>query len=295
MLFPSDLNEVNSVARRFSFKRPFGIPVRYHDMKSLAKLSNFDLLEFHLSYKDMEEDENCYFDQPLDMDLVVHAPELFKGDHVLDLCSFDSAYREASIQNLASVANVARRLKRWFLRSERPRIVINAGGYTQDKPLEKAERQERYALILDSLSRIDLCDVEIIPQTMPPFPWHFGGQRYQNLFMDPDETAAFCASHDFRICLDISHSKLACNHHHWSFSEFLSKVGPYISHLHVADASGVDGEGLQVNDGDIDFPAMGRQLREVAPAASFIPEIWQGHKNGGEGFWCALDRLESTL
>ncbi len=295
MLFPSDMNEVNSVARRFSFKRPFGIPVRYHDMKSLAKLSNFDLLEFHLSYKDMEEDETRYFDQPLDMDLVVHAPELFKGDHVLDLCSFDSAYREASIQNLSAVVNVARRLKRWFLRSERSCIVINAGGYTQDKPLEKAERQERYALILDSLSQIDLHDVEIIPQTMPPFPWHFGGQRYQNLFMDSDEIAEFCASHGFRVCLDISHSKLACNHHHWSFSEFLDKVGPYIAHLHVADAAGVDGEGLQINEGDIDFPAMGRQLREVAPTASFIPEIWQGHKNGGEGFWCALDHLESIL
>ena len=26
---------------------------------------------------------------------------------------------------------------------------------------------------------------------------------------------------------------------------------------------------------------------------SFIPEIWQGHKNGGEGAWIALNRLES--
>ena len=26
-----------------------------------------------------------------------------------------------------------------------------------------------------------------------------------------------------------------------------------------------------------------------------VPEIWQGHKNGGEGFWVALERLEGTL
>ena len=25
--------------------------------------------------------------------------------------------------------------------------------------------------------------VEIIPQTMAPFPWHFAGQRYQNIFI----------------------------------------------------------------------------------------------------------------
>ena len=30
-----------------------------------------------------------------------------------------------------------------------------------------------------------------------------------------------------------------------------------------------------------------------APGVSFIPEIWQGHVNNGEGFWTALERLES--
>jgi N-acetylneuraminate synthase len=148
---------------------------------------------------------------------------------------------------------------------------------------------------MDALSQIDLEGVEIIPQTMPPFPRHFGGQRYQNLFMDPDEIVQFCERQGYRVCLDVSHSKLACNQHHWAFSEFLRKVGPYTAHLHIADASGVDGEGLQINEGEIDFQAMGRDLRERAPDASFIPEIWQGHKNGGEGFWHALALLEPYL
>ena len=29
-----------------------------------------------------------------------------------------------------------------------------------------------------------------------------------------------------------------------------------------------------------------------APDASFIAEIWQGHKDEGSGFWTALERLE---
>lgn len=294
-LFPSDLGEETATARNFSFKRPFGIPVRYHDLRDLAGLSNFSLLEFHLSYKDMQEDEGQYFDCVMDMDFVVHAPELFEGDHLLDLCAPDAEYRKLSIQKLRQVIEVTKRLEKWFLRAERPRIIINAGGFSQNKPLEKVERAARYDMILDSLSQIDLTGVEIIPQTMPPFPWHFGGQRYQNLFMDPDETAEFCKNNGYRICLDTSHSKLACNHHHWSFSEFLKKVGPYTAHLHIADASGVDGEGLQISEGDIDFPAMGRYLRDAVPHASFIPEIWQGHKNRGEGFWRALERLESCL
>lgn len=294
-LFPSDLSEEVSVARSFSFKRPFGIPVRYHDLGDLAGASNFDLLEFHLSYKDMRDEEGSYFNDPLNMDLIVHAPELFEGDHILDLCSLDTDYRALSIRNLRNVIDVTKRLQKWFLRAQRPRIVINAGGFTHDKPLEKVERYARYEMILESLSQIDLSGIEIIPQTMPPFPWHFGGQRYQNLFMDPDETAEFCQKNGYRVCLDTSHSKLACNYHHWSFCEFLKKVGPHTAHLHIADASGVDGEGLQINEGDIDFPAMGRELRDVASNASFIPEIWQGHKNGGEGFWRALGRLEPYL
>ena len=36
-------------------------------------------------------------------------------------------------------------------------------------------------------------------------------------------------------------------------------------------------------------------LTDKAPEASFIPEIWQGHKNNGEGFWIALDRLNGLL
>jgi N-acetylneuraminate synthase len=33
-------------------------------------------------------------------------------------------------------------------------------------------------------------------------------------------------------------------------------------------------------------------MRRLSPEASFIPEIWQGHKNQGEGAWRALERLE---
>lgn len=295
VLFPSDIGEGVSVARDFSFNRPFGIPVRYHDLSHLACMSNFDLLEFHLSYKDLEEDESGYFDKTLDMDFVIHAPELFEGDHLLDLCSLDDEYRELSIQNLSRVVEVTKRLQRWFSRSKKPMIIINAGGFTQDKPLEKNEREKRYAMILESLNQIDLDGVEIIPQTMPPFPWHFGGQQFQNLFMDPDEISKFCSDNSYRVCFDTSHSKLACNHYNWSFSEFVKKVGPYIAHLHIVDASGVDGEGLQINEGEIDFPVMGNDLNSFSPGVSFIPEIWQGHKNDGEGFWCALERLEPYL
>ncbi len=112
--------------------------------------------------------------------------------------------------------------------------------------------------------------------------------------MDPKDTVSFCRDYGYRLCFDISHAKLACTHFGWSFREYLEQVGPYSAHLHIADAKDVDGEGLQIGEGDIDFPALVEGLDRFAPEASFIPEIWQGHENEGEGFWVALEYLEKV-
>ena len=295
MLFETDISDVLVTPRRYRFRRPFGIPIRYHDLELLGTASNFDLLEFHLSYKDLDEDIARYVRRNFACDLVVHAPELFAGDHILDLCAPDADYRRRSIAELSRVIAIARRLQPFFRAENKPLIVVNVGGFTQDAPLPVAARRDRYALVLESLAALDSDGVEILPQTMPPFPWHFGGQRYQNLFVDPGEIADICTATGLRICLDTSHSKLACTHFKWSFADFIGKTGPHAAHLHVADARGVDGEGLQIGDGDIAFGEMGAALASHAPTASFIPEIWQGHKNAGEGFWVALERLERYL
>jgi N-acetylneuraminate synthase len=290
--YPSDIGQGDAVARAFSFRRPWGLPVRYHDFKDLLVKTNPTLLEFHLSYVDMDLPLEDFFGQPLDIDFVVHSPELFAGDHVLDLCSRDPEYRAQSIRNLQRVIDLTRALKRWFPKTQRPPIVTNVGGFSMDAHLSAAERRELLALLDDSLAQLDMTGVEVIPQTMPPYPWHFGGQRYHNLFVEPGEIVEFCTRHSMRVCLDVSHSALACTHLKVPFAEFWEQVGPYVCHLHLADAQGVDGEGLQVGEGEIDFAGMARQLDRLAPQASFIPEIWQGHKNDGAGFWLALDRLE---
>ncbi|GGC84972.1 acetylneuraminic acid synthetase [Thalassobacillus devorans] len=290
--YESDLADEKVEARDYNFFHKWGVPVRYHDYKSILEKTNPDLLEFHLSYKDLEEDLEGYFNEELDLDFVVHTPELFAGDHLLDLCSEDEDYRQHSIKELQSVIDITRSLKKYFKKSTVPCIVTNMGGFTKDKPLDPSERNKYYQLIEKSLSELDSEGVEIIPQTMPPFPWHFGGQRYQNLFMDPSDTIAFCERNNMRVCFDTSHTKLACNHFNWSFSEFVKNIGPYTAHLHIVDATGVDGEGLQIGEGDIDFGALVEELIHYSPKATFIPEIWQGHKNDGEGFWIALERLE---
>ncbi|MFK4580211.1 N-acetylneuraminate synthase family protein [Bradyrhizobium ottawaense] len=293
--FQSDLDEGAAKARRYRFDRPWGVPVRYHDAERFLEICQPDIIEFHLSYTDMERDPAAYLSGTYDLGFVVHAPELFAGSKLMDLATPDEALRRYSLEQTQAVIDITRGLKKYFPKTKRPPIVANIGGFTMDEPLPPEEKAERYRIFAQSLTELDMDGVELTPQTMAPFPWHFGGQRHQNIFIFPDESAAFCAKHNLRMCVDISHTKLAANHFGFDFAQGLAQLGPHTAHLHFGDAKGLDGEGLQIGEGEIDFDDIGQVLRKHAPGASFIPEIWQGHKNMGEGFWTALERLEGHI
>jgi N-acetylneuraminate synthase len=226
---------------------------------------------------------------------VVHAPELFANSRLMDLASPDEAYRIQSVMETQRVINITRDLKRFFPQTTRPMIVANIGGFTMDEPLPASVTQAYYERFSKSLTELDMDGVELIPQTMAPFPWHFGGQRFQNIFVKIEEIVEWCQKLQLRMCFDISHTRLTCNHFGIDFYDFAEKIAPLSAHLHLGDAKGLNGEGLQIGEGDIDFVRLGRILRKGCPQASFIPEIWQGHKNGGEGFWIALEELEGAL
>jgi sialic acid synthase SpsE/sugar phosphate isomerase/epimerase len=290
----SDIKDENIEPKNYSFNRPWGMPVRFHDALTIYDLSNMDLFEFHLSYKDLELSIHKFFKNTLPIDFVVHCPEMFSGDHIIDFCDSSEKYRTRSIDEMQKVIDLTRELKTYFPKTKKPLIVTNIGGFSMNGHKAVSDRIHLYDMLSDSLSKLDTTGVELIPQTMPPFPWHFGGQRFHNLFVDPYEIVSFCKQNSRRVCLDISHSKLACNYYNWSFTEFIKIVGPYAAHLHIADAEGVDGEGLQIGEGQIDFIALGDNLNSNIPKVSFIPEIWQGHKNNGEGFFKALSLIELT-
>lgn len=293
--YPSDLKDERIEPRPYTFQHPWGLPVRYHDFQEYNARTSPDLFEFHLSYSDMELNIDEFLTGTYSCDFVVHAPELFANSRLMDLASPDEAYRTESVLETQRVINITRDLKRFFPKTKRPPIVANIGGFTMDEPLPASVIQEYYERFAKSLTELDMEGVELIPQTMAPFPWHFGGQRYQNLFVNIDEIVEWCKKLDLRMCFDISHTRLTCNHFGYDFYDFAEKIAPFSTHLHLGDAQGVNGEGLQIGEGDIDFARLGKILQKGCPQASFIPEIWQGHKNGGEGFWIALEKLENTL
>ncbi len=293
--FASDLLEKQRADQlQFSLPGCFGIPVRYHDAQ-LANKANVQLVEFHLSFKDLELSPGNYLEVDTDRKVVVHAPELFAEDHTLDLASQDAVYRQQSIDWLNTVLDVAREIGTYYPAQKLIPVVVNAGGFTQNEFVDKAAREQMYETLGQAIKSLRVDGIDLLIQTMPPFPWHFGGQRYHNLFVDPQETATFADRYNVNICLDISHSWLAANCLEINLETFLALLGPRIKHLHIADAKGVDDEGLQIGEGEIPFAQVFSQIARYCPHATWLPEIWQGHKDDGEGFWCAFEMLEGVL
>jgi sialic acid synthase SpsE/sugar phosphate isomerase/epimerase len=293
-LFESDIAG-QQAEEKLNFHMPvrWGVPVRYHDFLDYRRRITPDLYEFHLSYRDLSVKPRAFLARVDCSRLVVHAPELFENSELLDLARDDLAYRQRSIVNLQRVVDATQQIAEFFPNADARLIVANVGGISADAPRPKSERAMLYERFYDSCARIKFGNTELIPQNMAPFPWHFGGQRHQNIFMMPDELAAQAQTHGLRLCLDLSHLSMTCFHFGLDFQQALGLLLPYTAHLHVADAKGVNGEGVLMGTGDVNWPKTWAQIKQYSEVG-FIPEVWQGHKDHGAGFWSALKFLSEV-
>jgi N-acetylneuraminate synthase len=291
-LFESDITGQQEAKRQYHFPVKWGIPVRYHDFADFARRVEPDLFEFHLSYRDLGVDPAPYLHSVNCTRLVVHAPELFENSELLDLAADDSAYRQRSIANLQRVVDATLAIAPFFPNADSLLIVANVGGFSADAPLAQENRAELYARFHEACRLINWGRTELIPQNMAPFPWHFGGQRHQNIFMMPEELAQQARDYGLRLCLDLAHLQMTCNHFRLDFQQALEMLLPYTAHLHVSDAAGTNGEGVVMGTGDVPWPPAWKAIC-ATERVSFIPEVWQGHKDHGAGFWYALDLLQS--
>jgi len=289
-LYESDITGKCSQKHAYNFPIQWGIPVRYHDFAEFALMIEPDLYEFHLSYRDLAIAPEAFLKETPCTRLVVHAPELFENSELLDLASDDEAYRQRSIVNLQRVVDATQTIARFFPRADSRLIVANVGGFSADEPLPKAQRSLLYRRFHEACQQINWGETELIPQNMAPFPWHFGGQRHQNIFMMPEELADQAQKYGVRLCLDLAHLQMTCNHFKLDFSAALRLLLPVTAHFHVSDASGTNGEGVVMGTGDISWlPTWSSICNQTG--VSFIPEVWQGHKDHGVGFWHALNFL----
>ena len=278
-----DLGEKVRLDLEHTLPMDWGFVVRFNDFEDVLDYSP-RLLEFHFTDKDLDAP---YPGHEFGFQLVVHAPE-FWSNHLVDLCTFDEKYRQASIDLLQKSIDKTRAMAPYFQGT--PKVIVHPGAASLDDPIQDKDRL--YDNLRRSVESLDVQGVELLLENLPPHPWYFGGQWLTNAFMDAYEIKDFLDEMDLMMCYDSSHHKLYCNWAQEDFYEQARVLLPYTRHLHLSDASGLDGEGLQIGEGTIDW------VRFFEDAHSYhgtmIPEIWRGHQREGEGFVIAINRLSEA-
>ena len=247
------------------------------------------ILEFHFTDQDLDE---SYPGGDYELKLVSHAPEFFERT-LVDLCSSNERQRTQSLQLIQKTIDLTREIAPHFLGT--PKVVVHTGGMSLDHPIEA--RQTLYDNLRRSVQELDYAGVELLLENLPPHPWYFGGQWLTNAFMDAYEIRDFIQPLGLKMCFDTSHSKLYCNWAHLDFYDQVRALLPHIGHLHLSDGAGLDGEGLQIGEGTIDWVHFFKVIGAGRPdgyTGTMIPEIWRGHQRGGEGFLIAIQRLSEA-
>lgn len=264
-----------------AFESRWGLISRFADADAMLAYKP-KVIEFHLAEKDFDTRYEPKKKHP--QELVVHAPE-YIGDHLLDLCSGSDQIRAESVELVQKSIDLTRDLSRYF--SGTPKVIVHPGAMSLNSKLNPDLLEQN---LIRSLGEIESDGVEILLENLPPYPWYFGGQWKGCYFMAPEEIAVFCKKNNVKICFDISHAALYCNAKESDLYNYIMTVKPFIRHIHFADAYGLDGEGVQIGEGDIDFKRVMPLFDDYQH--TWVPEIWRGHLHGGRGFLTALSRLE---
>ncbi|RMF39719.1 MAG: hypothetical protein D6755_14075 [Anaerolineae bacterium] len=278
-----DLGHVITLDAEHTLPMDWGFTVRFIDYEMMMAYKPH-MLEFHFTDKDLDEE---YPGGDLPVQLVVHAPE-FWDRTLVDLCSLDEDQRRDSVALMQKAIDLTRRMAPHFVGT--PKVIVHPGAMSLDHPIE--DTRALYDNLRRSVQELDYEGVELLLENLPPHPWYFGGQWLTNAFMDAYEIRDFIESMGLNMCFDTSHNKLYCNWAHVDFYEQVRVLLPYIRHLHLADGAGLDGEGLQIGEGLIDWVKFFRTLGDYR--GTMIPEIWRGHQRQGEGYLIAMQRLSEA-
>ena len=274
--------------RIFSSDRKWGLIVRPHDFEEMIGGLAPHFAEFHFSSHDLAHP--LVFKNHPELELVAHAPELW-GDKLLDFCSDDASVTKASINHINDFLKKVREVRKYFGKTPaKMKVVLHPVGMSYNGFVTKQERAKMYTRLGNALKKLDMAGIELLLENLPPFPWYKGGAWFSNTFMDAEEIRDFAKKYGYSLCYDSSHAQLYCSYAKKDPLEFFKILKPVVKHIHLSDAVGTDGEGIQIGEGDV---AWGTLMPEILKAdVTMAPEIWMGHRYNGEGFLTALTRLK---
>lgn len=284
----TDFEEIVKIKdwKPFHFQKDWGIKCRFHDYEQYAVLKT-PVIEFHCSQTDL----NIKF-QPKEKSLsrlIVHAPEIYDRQ-LVDICSDDEKVIQESLDILQRSIYKTYELAEYFPNGK-PKLVMHLGGmFLNIKDLSDTSKLIDEAIKNFSKLDFDRDRIEIIPENLPPRPWYLGGEWFQHGFMLAKDMQRFCNHFGLGMTFDICHAQLYCNLVNITLDDYAKEVMPFVSHVHISDAYGTNGEGVQIDEGCINFDTLFDIMGEYH--FSWVPEIWSGHLHEGAGTYLCMQKLE---
>ncbi|PVB63329.1 N-acetylneuraminate synthase family protein [Labrenzia sp. 011] len=266
----------------FCNEKQLSIPVRLHDAKILQSRFPIQNNELHLSYEEVGSFRSAMEEGLSQLNLSrhysIHIPDYIDSKTLIDPLSVDEATRTGSDQVISACVDLALELE---ARTGAPVPVV--GSFSRLRPEGKRETYAQLQAYLERTGRQR--GIPIYPQWLPRIAWYFGGADILDMFCGADDID-IVNDIGMELCLDLSHLILSANHAKQDWHGWYERLVPLARHLHIADAVGIDGEGIEFGKGDLGDPRA-----YIDGPGRKVLEVWQGHLSEGDGFEKAILQL----
>jgi sugar phosphate isomerase/epimerase len=254
------------------------IPVRLGDFKKITSELPVGSFEFHLSFEEILSDLSDIEINQSD-NFSVHLPDYIDSRNLIDPWANNSDIRERSFNILRKTVQFAD----WLGKTTNKKVPVVASLSSQEYKGELFYRQA------DELFRnFNGSDSQLTLQWLPPIAWYFGGSVPLHV-MNDEQALVHLLKYKIPITMDYSHLILGRNYFGFDAFRILEELSSQIVHIHICDAQGIDGEGMQIGQGDAG------NIKLLKTATSFstlkVIEVWQGHLDGLAGFKKAVREL----
>ena len=281
--------EFKSQSKKFCNEKNISLPIRPSDYKLMDNIFNINNYEFHLSFNDVLKFNFKKIDKSFlkNKKFTVHGPDYCDTNNILDIYSENKIIKKKSYKIFNKCIEICKALQ---ISSNKQVFLIQS--FSSDD--QKLSLKKRYKDIKMTIIKCYKSNkIEVLPQWLPPIAWYFGGSAIMKLFCNPNDLKMINKL-KIKICLDLSHFILSCNYQKVNLNNYINKYKGLFKHYHIADASGVDGEGLEIGSGDL--LKYKKILVNITNNNKIkVLESWQGHLNRGLIFKKEISKLEKII
>lgn len=254
------------------------LPVRLHDYKKMEELFPIGAFEFHLSFDELLTDIN-YSNISSNNEYSIHLPDYINPTQLMNPFSRDDDQKNKSIILINHAVEFAKRLQK-ISNSKVP--IVGSFSVVNNN---RTEFFEQHNELFKSYNKQG---VDIMPQWLPPIAWYFGGSVKLDI-MNNEADTKFLHQYNLDLCMDICHLILGRNYYNFSADSLLNDIKKQIKHIHIADAVGTDGEGLSIDEDNIENMTIIKKMLDYDCLK--VIEVWQGHLDNGAGFKNEITKL----